>query len=204
MAQDGVDPSDEELAERVRTGDEAAAHTLFRRHVGALRARVRRDMPRVLRAKVAESDVIQDAYLAAFRALGGFEDRGDGSFARWLHTVLERKILNEVRRHVGSRKRDPRREVAGGSSVVRVEGVAPGPSPSTAAAHAEDRARLLTAMEGLPAPLRTALRLVHADGLTYEEAAERMGRSAEAVRKLYGRAVLALSERLQDPRRTTR
>jgi RNA polymerase sigma-70 factor, ECF subfamily len=198
-----TDPSDESLVRQVNAGDESAARQLFERHAQALRTRVRRGLPKRLRPKVAESDVIQDAYVAAFTRLGDFEDRGDGSFARWLHTVLERKILNEVRRHVGSSKRDARREVAAGSSVVRIAGESPDPSPSVVATEAEDRARLVVAMKDLPEAQRTALRLVHEQHLSFDEAAARMDRTPGAVRKLYGRAVLDLSARLRETQGST-
>lgn len=191
--------SDEELVLRVKAGDEQATRVLFERHVQEFRARVRRRLPKAVRRKVAESDVIQEAYLAAFLAIGDFEERGDGSFARWLHTVLQRKILDEVRRYEGAGKRDVRREVPAGSSVVRMAGASPDPSPSAAAMHIEERGRLLAAMEGLPGPQRTALRLVYEEHLSLADAAARMKRSPEAVRKLYGRAVLALSARMGSP-----
>ena len=110
--------SDEDLVRRVRAGDEAAARRLFERHVPALRARARSRLPAALRSRVAESDVIQEAYLAAFVALGDFEDRGDGSFAAWLRAILERRIANEVRDGVGAAKRDARREVQIGRAHV--------------------------------------------------------------------------------------
>jgi RNA polymerase sigma-70 factor (ECF subfamily) len=194
----GAQPTDEELVRRVRAGDGDAARLLFGRHVDALRMRVRRGLPRALRPKVAESDVIQDAYVAAFQALDEFEDRGDGSFARWIHVVVERKVLNEVRRHVGSSKRDARREVDAGASAEVAAGASSDPSPSSAAEGAEERARLTAAMTRLAAPFREVLQLVHQEGLTYHEAAVRMDRSPEAVRKLYGRAVLALAELLRE------
>src|SRR5262245_37532241 len=108
---DAREPSDEELVRRIRGGDEAAARLLFERHLPALRAKARAKLPSSLRGRVAESDVVQDAYLAAFLAIGDFEDRGDGSFAAWLRTILERRLMNEVRDGVAAAKRDARREV---------------------------------------------------------------------------------------------
>lgn len=196
-----VEPSDEELVRRVRAGDEAAAHLLFGRHVGALRARVRRGLPKVLRPKVAESDVVQDAYVAAFQALGDFEDRGDGSFARWLHTILRRRLLDEVRDLARTAKRDARREVAAGSSVVRLAGAAPEASPSAEAVADEERELVRAAMHGLPDSLRRVLQLVHEERLTIDEAAVRLGRTRQATRKLYGRAAFRLADRLRDSAR---
>jgi DNA-directed RNA polymerase specialized sigma24 family protein len=39
--------------------------------------------------------------------------------------------------------------------------------------------------------------LVHIEGLTLVDAGARMGRSADAVRKLYGRALAAMAPRLR-------
>ena len=68
----GLEPglSDEELVRRAHGGDDAARETLVTRHADLLRARARRRLPRTLRGKVAESDVIQEAWIAAFLPVG--------------------------------------------------------------------------------------------------------------------------------------
>jgi RNA polymerase sigma-70 factor (ECF subfamily) len=191
--------SDEELFRRVRAGDESAARALFDRHLPMLRERARSRLPSTLRSRVGASDVIQDAYLAAFRAIGDFEDRGDGSFAAWLRQILERRIAAEVREGVLAAKRDVRRQVRipTGTSVA-------GPardqlSPSEEAMAEEDAAGLRAAKAGLSADHRTVIELIHDEGLTLARAGERMGRSAEAARKLYSRAIAELSARLTPP-----
>ena len=45
----------------------------------------------------------------------------------------------------------------------------------------------------------TVIRLVHQEGLTLVEAGRRMGRTADATRMLYGRAMHRLAGRLPDP-----
>ena len=47
-------------------------------------------------------------------------------------------------------------------------------------------------MDALPDDHRTIVRLALIDGLSLGEAAERMGRSREAAKKLYGRAMVGL------------
>src|SRR5262245_27045255 len=194
---DAREPSDEEHVRRIRGGDEAAARLLFERHLPALRAKARAKLPSSLRGRIAESDVIQDAYLAAFLALADFEDRGDGSFAAWLRTILERRLINEVRDGVAAAKRDARREVriltgSGAAGPARDQ-----PSPRVEAIAEEDAARLRDATAGLSADHRAVIALVHDEGLTLAAAGERMGRTADAARKLYSRAVAELSARLR-------
>lgn len=187
----------------MRTGDETAARLLFERHLPALRARARSRLPASLRGRVGESDVIQEAYLAAFLAIGDFEDRGDGSFAAWVRSILERRILNEVRDGVAA-KRDARREVriptaAGGGEPARDQA-----SPSEEVMVDEDAARVRVARASLSEDHRTVIALVHDEGLTLARAGEAMGRSADAARKLYSRAVAELAVRLRPERERDR
>jgi RNA polymerase sigma-70 factor (ECF subfamily) len=194
MAESRNDPSDEELVRRFRAGDETAMRRLFERHADELRARVARNLPRAMRPRVAASDVVQEAWLAAFLRLEGFEDRGDGSFRRWLGTIVENKVLDEVRHHVGAGKRDVRREIDVQSGIVRLAGSARERSASADLRDAEDRAQVERAMSALPEAQREVMRLAHEERLTMEQAAARMGRSLAAVRKLYARAVLRLAQ----------
>jgi len=194
-------PSDEEVVRRVVDGDEAAASILFDRHAAALRASVRRHLPAALRAKVGESDVVQEAWLAAYLSLPGFEDRGDRSFVKWLQRILEHKVNDEIRRHAGVAKRDARREerLATGAAVADA-GQA---SPSAEVASIERSAALRAAIDDLPSDQAAVVRWVHQEGLTLTEAGARMGRSADAARKLYGRALVRLGGRLGGGASTT-
>lgn len=192
--------SDEELVRRARDGDEVARRALVERHERRLRARARRRLPGVLRGKVAHSDVVQEAWIAAFLHLDEFEERGEGSFAKWMATVLDRKVLDETRRFAGTGKRDVHREIGAGSSVVRLAGASLDPSPSGEAMRGEERARIDAALAKLPEPQRLVIGLVQEEQLTFEAAGERLGRSAEAARKLYGRAVLGFAEALEGGR----
>lgn len=191
------DDDEEELARRVRAGDEEAARLLFDRLRPRLRAYVRKKLPNALRAKLGESDVIQSAYLAAFLNISEFQNRGDGSFARWVRGILAHKLLDEVRRHADAQKRAARRETR-----IRTRDERPGlaareDSPSADMIREERSAALRAERARLPDDYRTILRLVHDEGLSLADAGARMGRSADAVRKLYGRALAVLGDRLR-------
>ena len=194
-----LSPIDGEMIERIKSGDEAAARRLFERYMPALRARVRRKLPPTVRRKVAESDVVQEAYLAAFLSLGDFEDRGEASFRKWLGKILEHKILDEVRRYFGTSKRDARREQSVSGDAPELRKPARDPSPSMFAMAAEERAALWRAVDDLPEDYARILRLVHQEGMTLTEAGSRMDRSSDAARKLYGRAIARLTSGLRDP-----
>lgn len=178
------------MVRRMQERDEAAARALFDRYADELRHRVGRRLPHALRRKIGDSDVIQETFLAAFRDLWQFEDHaGDElAFRKWLATILENRIQDEIRRFT-AQKRDARREVGLPREPVRKD-----PSPSRVLMAAEQRAAVWAAIDNLPEDQELVVRLLHAEGLSYEDAAVQLNRSAGAVRKLYGRAIRRLSD----------
>jgi RNA polymerase sigma-70 factor (ECF subfamily) len=193
------EPSDEDLVARWKSGDEAAAGVLLERYLPRLRARASRRLKGALRRRVGESDAIQEAYLTAFLRLEDFEDRGPGSFGHWVAKILDHKLRDEVRRHLGSSKRDARAEVTHGGAGADERPAPAGPSPSSAAGRREDSEAARRAMPLLPARQRDVLRLVHEQGLTLAQVAESLGCSTEAASKVYARAVGGLAELLRPP-----
>ncbi len=80
-----------------------------------------------------------------------------------------------------------------------LELLAPDGLPSARArAHEQDEA-LARALAQLPEPQQQILRLRSYEDLSFEEAGKRMGRSAEAARKLWGRAIEQLQQLLETP-----
>jgi RNA polymerase sigma-70 factor (ECF subfamily) len=194
------DTSDEELVRRIRAGDEAAEAALFDRYAPRLREQARRRLHGILRRRVGDSDVAQEACLAAFDSLDRFEDQGEGSFARWLQAILRHKADDTVRRHVGAAKRGGGVEVSQGDAEAESALACDGPSPSRAAAGREDARDVRAAIQRLAEPYRTVLDLVHRCGMTLAEVGEATGRTANATCKVYGRAVQALARVLREAR----
>ena len=58
----------------------------------------------------------------------------------------------------------------------------------------EDLNKLEKAMEKLKPEYREVITLTKIEGLTYQEAAEKMGKGPDAVRMLLSRAITALSQ----------
>lgn len=181
--------ADETLVQRTVVGDDRAFETLFARHEPLLRARLQRIIGRPLRRKVSISDVLQEARIAAHRACAGFEPRGAGSVRAWLLRIAELKAHEAIRRFTGVAKRDAGREVSQGARPDTDQMLGKGPSPSEAAIASELQEAVLRAMARLPDDHRAVLNLVGLKRLTFGEAAQHMDRSAEAIRKLYGRAL---------------
>lgn len=187
-------PTDEGLLESARAGDPHALHTVFDRHRAALEARIRRFLPPAVRRRVSVSDVLQETRILAFEQTAKFESRRDGAYRVWLLRIAERKAREVLRAHAGTAKRAVGREVSGDSRRGLQTAASPLPSPSQSAMTDERRRAVLRALATLPEDYREVLRLVRLEGLPIREVAERMARSLEAVKKLYGRALSRFTE----------
>jgi RNA polymerase sigma-70 factor, ECF subfamily len=92
---------DARLIERLKTGDETAFEELVRTYGGRLLAVARR----YVRTDEDAQDVVQTAYLSAFRALSGFE--GTCQLSTWLHRIVVNAALMKLR----TRRRRPEESI---------------------------------------------------------------------------------------------
>jgi RNA polymerase sigma-70 factor (ECF subfamily) len=153
---------------------------------------------RCLQGKVDPADVVQETFLHAVRDIDQFRGTSDRELAGWLRQILAARLADLVRRYCGTQSRDVRLERTlqvelDQSSQVFDRGlVAPLSSPSQQAARHEQAAWLAEALERLPEDYRAVLVLHHLEGWDFPEAARRLGRSVEAVKKLWARALARL------------
>ena len=195
--------SDTELIARMRAGDADAFRTLFDRHLGVLASRARRLLPTAVRRRVSVDDVVQEARIAAFRGAAEFRGEGPEVLRAWLLRIVELKARMALRHEAGTAKRACGREVTSDRRAATADFAGSGPSPSEAAIAGELCAAVAHALETLPPDYREVLRLTRFQGLSLGEAADRMGRSREAVKKLYGRALVCFADALgRDPEPT--
>ncbi len=188
------------LLNRAAAGDPAAAGELLARHRAGLRGFVERHLDPVVRARVDPSDVVQEAQADMARQLADYLQRRPMPFHLWARKAAYNRLANARRDHRAAR-RDIRREAAAPdptSLELARSLMAPGPSPSEAAAANELAERLAAAVDGLDADDREVLLLRQADGLPYEEVAALLGVTAAAARQRYGRALLRLRRAVGD------
>ena len=173
--------TDARLVERVQRGDKRAFDLLVLRYqhrIQALVSRYIRDQDEVL-------DVVQDAFLKAYRALPRF--RGESQFYTWLYRIA----INTAKNHLVARARRPpaadvdaeEAEFYGGSEALT--DVA---SPEREMAGEQLKQAVFNALEALPEDLRTAVSLREFEGLAYEEIAEIMECPVGTVRSRIFRA----------------
>ncbi len=150
--------------------------------------------------KVAHSDMVQETYLQAAHDFGQFAGTSEGELKAWLERILLNNLRDSFRHYQAAQKRSIDCEVAIAGNDSRVGGEELADDESTASQHlmrAEERARLLSAVERLPEDYRRAVRLRSLDGLSFDEVAVAMDRSREAVRKLWSRGIEWLTEDLR-------
>jgi len=148
------------LVAAAKAGDARAFEALVSRY----RKRIFALALHITRSASEADDIAQDVFLKAFRALPEFEGRSQ--FFTWVYRMTVNRSLN-VRRDRARRGEnmldDPRLELA-----VAVD------SRSDPAREAELRqtyARLLRALDSLPADMRTTVILVSLQGLSHGEVA---------------------------------
>jgi RNA polymerase sigma-70 factor (ECF subfamily) len=197
-----TDRPDEPELDRAAAGDPAAWRALVDRHHPRLRRMVALRLDPRLRGRVDPSDVLQEAYLDAARGLPDFLREPPLPFFLWLRQLAGTRLAKAHRHHLGTLRRDARREfgaVPGASSVALADRlVGPGTRPSEAAARAELRARLLDALDRLDPLDREVLTLRHFEHLTNGEAAQALGLTDGAASKRYVRALERLRDVLAD------
>jgi RNA polymerase sigma-70 factor (ECF subfamily) len=186
-------PDDVALLERIRAGDERACEALVRRHGGRMLAVARR----FLRTEEDSADAVQDAFLAAFRSLDGFE--GNAALGTWLHRIVVNVCLMRLRAQ--SRRREvciddllPTFDETGHHNHP----VRPWEDDALARlTRAETRAHVRACIDRLPDPYREVLVLRDIEELDTEQTAQQLGINPGAVKTRLHRARQALRTLLE-------
>ena len=192
--------TDKELVRRVQKGDRRAFDLLFLRYQHKIYGLV----ARYVRTPEDVEDVVQEAFIKAFRALPRF--RGESAFYTWLYRIA----VNTSKNHLVSLGRRPHGIDldATDTDVAEVaEALKDTEDPEGVLRRDELQAVLDGAITDLPEDLRAALTLREFDGLSYEQIATVLECPVGTVRSRIFRAREAVDERirpLMDHRRASR
>ena len=188
------------LLEQARDGSAAAIGSLLEAARSYLLLQAEHELPQALRAKVGPSDIVQETAIDVQRDFLRFHGTTQEQLYAWLRTILQNNVMDAVRRFEMAQKRAVKRE-ASLSVIVDRSGISVLPAGSNTPDHSairrEDAAMLAGVLTRVPDDYQTVLRLRYWDGLTFPEIAIRIGRSEEAARKLWYRALARLTEELQ-------
>jgi RNA polymerase sigma factor (sigma-70 family) len=140
----------------------------------------------LLRNEQDAQDVVQEAYLRAFRSFAGF--RGSNGRA-WLLTIVRNTSYTLLRKN---RAVDLTTAFDEEIHVAECES----PSPATILEHAEDSELMKGAIEQLPAEFREILILRHQEDLSYKEIGDILKIPAGTVMSRLARARAKIKEYL--------
>jgi RNA polymerase sigma-70 factor (ECF subfamily) len=183
-------PVDDEatLVAQLRAGDEAAFEQVVRAYGGRLLAVARR----IVGSEEDARDVVQDAFMNAFKSLDRFE--GNAKLSTWLHRIVVNAALMRLR----TRKRKPEQSIETMLPSFLEDGHHEERFQSwdepidKVMERAENRELVRQQIDALPEGYRTVLVLRDIEGLDTEETANVLGLSVNATKIRLHRARQAL------------
>ncbi|EGM69022.1 RNA polymerase sigma factor RpoE [Shewanella sp. HN-41] len=182
--------SDQQLVERVQRGDKNAFNLLVLKY----QSKVISLISRYVRNQADVTDVAQEAFIKAYRALPNF--RGESAFYTWLYRIAVNTAKNYL---VSQGRRAPANDVDAedaeyyeGSDALKEFA-----SPERLMLSDEIKKVIFDTLEALPEELRMAISLRELDGMSYEDIAIVMDCPVGTVRSRIFRAREAIDKKLQ-------
>jgi RNA polymerase sigma-70 factor, ECF subfamily len=182
---------DQLLVERVQRGDKKAFELL----VSKYQRKLLRLVMRLVHDHAEAEDVVQEAFIKAYRALANF--RGDSAFYTWLYRIG----INTAKNHLVSQgRRAPTStdaDIDAAETFSDADGLRDINTPESLLASKQIAATVNSAMLSLPEELRNAISLREIEGLSYEEIAELMLCPIGTVRSRIFRARESIANKLR-------
>ncbi len=183
--------TDKQLVARVQKGDKGAFDLLvikYQYKVHAIISRYVKDIDEV-------NDVMQEAFIKAYRALEGF--RGESAFYTWLYRIAVNTAKNYL---IARNRRPPAFDINVDDSDYSEENkqLHNVDSPENILYRDELQSVINAAIKNLPEDLRTALILREFEDLSYEEIADIMDCPVGTVRSRIFRARESLEEKIKE------
>ncbi len=181
---------DQVLVERVQRGDKNAFNLLVKKY----QHKVANLVSRYVKNQSDVADVVQEAFIKAYRALPNF--RGESAFYTWLYRIAVNSAKNHL---VATGRKPPSSDVEIDDAEIYDSGDAlrEQASPEKLLLTEEIKKIVFSTMEQLPEDLRVAINLRELEGLSYEEIAEVMGCPVGTVRSRIFRARDAIDKKIQ-------
>jgi RNA polymerase sigma-70 factor, ECF subfamily len=181
--------TDEELVTRATSGDTDSFNQLVSRWERPIFALAYRTLGREEDAR----DVVQDAFLRAYRGLGGF--KGEAKFSSWLYRIT----LNLCRDWIRRERRAPLVQVPEGTDATELADAQAAPSESVEelVGRREMSRAVAKAMAELPEDQRIAILLKEYHGLTFQEIADQLHCPLSTVKTRLYQGLSVLRRRLE-------
>ena len=189
------------LVPLAKQGDKDAQNELLKQIYDIVINMARKQFGPDLQQRQNPSDIAQQTLTRMINGFENFRGESEEEFFGWLHAILRNEV-HVIRRNQKLQKRDIGKEVRGDTDSIgnAIEGVDQHPTPSTEAMANEKMELLQFALSRLPEDSATVIRLRNLEELSFNEIAQRMGRSYNAVAKLWQRAIVQLEKQLDTAR----
>jgi RNA polymerase sigma-70 factor (ECF subfamily) len=181
---------DQQLVERVQSGDKSAFNLLVTKY----QHKVANLVSRYVKNQSDVPDIVQEAFIKAYRALPNF--RGDSAFYTWLYRIA----VNCAKNHLVSTGRKPPGsdvEIEDAEIYDSGDALRENASPEKLLLTKEIKKVIFDTIEQLPEDLRTAINLRELEGLSYEEIAVIMECPVGTVRSRIFRARDAVDKKMR-------
>jgi RNA polymerase sigma-70 factor (ECF subfamily) len=175
--------ADADAVARFRLGDESAFRTLVERHSRA----VFRLAFRMTGNEQDAEDVVQEAFLRAYRNLARFEDRA--RFASWLHRIAANCAYDVLRARARRDEQDQRRASDENEEDPMADVASTDPTPDRLVWSGEVRRKVGVAMARMSAVEKSAFALRHFEGFSIDEIGRALDLDTSATKHSIFRAV---------------
>lgn len=150
---------------------------------------------RILGDDELAADVVQDAFISAFRNIAGFRN---GSFKVWLTRIIVNKCYDELRRRKQHLSLPLEVETSDGDEIDSPSWLTdPALTPEQEVEARELTRTIQDGLNALPTDFRAVLVLVDVQGLDYAEVADTLRLPIGTVKSRLARARLRLREQLR-------
>lgn len=193
------------LLRAAEDGCEQSLQQLLTAHRDRLKKMVSMRLHPLVRSRVDESDILQEAMLDASQRIHDYFEKSSMPFFLWLRFITNQKIQQCHRHHLDAQKRSAKNQhrLSAADESVSINLVdrlvSREASPSSVVALNEVSSRVRRALNALSETDREILSLRHFEQLQNAEVAEVLGISRSSASSRYLRAVAKLQQKLKSP-----
>jgi DNA-directed RNA polymerase specialized sigma24 family protein len=154
------DSSQASLVAKAVEGDHVALERLLLTEYERLARHIRSRLPANLQSTISIEDILQEAFVDAFRSISDFVPASEHAFSSWILSIADHRFRDAIRRHNRKKRGVDFRQVTvpGGSEDSSIADLAAifcsdGPTPSRVAARKEAIEAVQVSLAGLTKPI---------------------------------------------------
>lgn len=193
-----LEPETVVLLRRIQEGDRDAERALFERYLPRVRQIVALRMHRAVSSLADLEDVVQDSLRRAFRRVGSFEERSEGSFRDYLSACVTGSIRDAIKQFKAKKNPESRTFSPSPHDLEKLV-FSSAETPSAVAIANELAERIEAALLDMDEQKRELIVMSRLCGMSYEEIAAKLGVRRPATLRVYlSRALRELEARVLD------